>query len=104
MDNKSQIVRKVMDHLYVDPTEGLLKDYRVVEDPYRIYDVIIHVLINTDSYWNGGPSGYGGWYNLRDMEERIKSIMKYVGINKVEIKVYMDDSMESMTDWNNIKA
>ena len=104
MNNTEQIVRKVMDGLYVDPTEGLLKDYRVVEDPYGIYDVIIHVLINTKSYWDGGPSGYSGWYNLRDMEERIKSIMKYVGINKVDIKVYMDDSVENMTDWNNIKS
>ena len=52
MDNKSQIVRKVMDNLYVDPTEGFLLDYKVeVDDEGR---VIIHALIDKDSYWSDG--------------------------------------------------
>lgn len=102
MANSIEVVRKVIDGLYVDVVDGLLKDYKVEDNPFQ--GMLIHVLIDTDAYWKGGPSGYGGWYNLRDMENKLRSILKYVGVNNAQIRVYMDDSEESLRDWNNIDS
>ena len=100
MTNSIEVVKKVIDGLYVDVVDGLLKDYKVEENPFQ--GIIVHVLIDTEAYWKDPESGYGGWFNYNEMEKRIKSIMKYVGVNDVKIKPYMDDSKESLQDWNNI--
>ena len=95
MDNKAEIVRKVMDNLYVDPTEGFLLDYKVeVDDDGR---VIIHALIDKDSYWSDGtpthqnPTGTGGYFNIMAFKNTVNEILKYVSITDVDIKPYIND-------------
>lgn len=95
MDNKTQIVRKVMDNLYVDPTEGFLLDYKVEVDDEG--GVIIHALIDHKSYWSDGtptrqnPTGAGGYFNIMTFKNTVDEIMKYVSITDVDVKPYIND-------------
>lgn len=98
MNNTAQIVRKVMDNLYVDPTEGFLLDYKVEVDNES--GVIIHALIDKDSYWNEGtptiqnPTGTGGYLNLMTFKNTVNDILKYVSITDVDVKPYLTDDEE----------
>lgn len=106
MNNTAQIVRKVMDNLYVDPTEGFLLDYKVkVNDEGR---VTIHALIDHKSYWNDGtptiknPTGTGGYFNLMSFIEQVKDILKYVSITDVMTVPYLTDDDTAVKDYKNI--
>jgi hypothetical protein len=101
MNNTEQIVRKVMDNLYVDPTEGFLLDYKVEVTNWGINSdegsVIIHALIDHKTYWNDGtpthqnPSGSGGYFNLMTFKNTVNEILKYVSIT-VDVKPYINDA------------
>ena len=90
MDNITSAVSKVIDSLYQDVTEGLIRDYVVIKNPED--DTInIHILMNMKSYWEDNENGRGGFYNVMEMKKRIKAILKYISVNDVNFHLYLDD-------------
>ena len=90
MDNITSAVSKVIDSLYQDVTEGLIRDYVVIKD--REDDSInIHILMNMKSYWEDNENGRAGFYNVMEMKKRIKSILKYISVSDVNFHLYLDD-------------
>ena len=90
MDNITSAVGKVIDSLYQDVTEGLIRDYVVIKDP-EDDSINIHILINMKSYWLDNESGHGGFHNVIEMKKRIKEILKYISVNDVKFHLYLDD-------------
>ena len=103
MDNVKDILAKLIDGLYVDVVDGLLKDYVIKEYPNK-GPLVVHALLNNDSYWKDGPNGHGGWFNLKEMKERIGNLMRYVNLEVVDVDVvpYFDNSPEDMLKWEKL--
>ena len=90
MDNITSAVSKVIDSLYQDVTEGLIRDYVVIKNP-EDDSINIHILMNMKSYWVDNENGRGGFYNVMEMKRRIKEILKYISVNDVNFHLYLDD-------------
>ena len=90
MDNITSAVSKVIDSLYQDVTEGLIRDYVVIKDP-EDDSINIHILMNMKSYWEDNENGRAGFYNVMEMKKRIKSILKYISVSDVNFHLYLDD-------------
>lgn len=90
MDNITSAVSKVIDSLYQDVTEGLIRDYVVIKNP-EDDSINIHILMNMKSYWEDNEDGNGGFYNVMEMKKRIKAILKYISVNDVNFHLYLDD-------------
>ena len=90
MDNITSAVSKVIDSLYQDVTEGLIRDYVVIKDP-EDDSINIHILMNMKSYWEDNENGRGGFYNVMEMKRRIKEILKYISVSDVNFHLYLDD-------------
>lgn len=91
----------------IEPVEGFIKDLKVKIGPLSFEggnEVHLHVMFNKDVYWTSDPNDpySGGFYNVMDFETNTKSIVKYLGVNKVKIHRYMDDSAESIKLWEDI--
>ena len=91
MDNITSAVSKVIDSLYQDVTEGLIRDYVVIKDPEDGF-INIHILMNMKSYWEDNENGRGGYFNVMEMKKRIKDILKYISVNYVNFNLYLDDN------------
>jgi hypothetical protein len=90
MDSITSAVSKVIDSLYQDVTEGLIRDYVVIKNP-EDDSINIHILMNMKSYWEDNENGRGGFYNVMEMKKRIKAILKYISVNDVNFHLYLDD-------------
>jgi len=104
-------ITDVISSLYKDEYEGLLVDFHVVtpEDGMdsigSLNPLVICLLINDEVYrstMNGDKYG-GGYYTIMDMEKKIKSIVKYIGIGHVEFARYMDNEEKDLKFYYGMK-
>lgn len=103
MNNTVEVLNKLMGSLYKDVVDGLLIDYVIKEHPTG--PLVVHVLLNNDAYWKDRPNGHGGWFNLKDMKERIGNLMRYVNLEPIDVNVvpYFDNSKEELEKFNKLK-
>ena len=103
MENVKDILDKLIDGLYVDVVDGLLKDYVVKEYPNK-GPLVVHALLNNDAYSKDSPNGHGGWFNLAEMKKRMGNLMRYVNLEVVDVDVvpYFDNSPEDMLEWEKL--
>jgi len=103
MENVKDILDKLIEGLYVDVVDGLLKDYIVKQHPNK-GPLVVHALLNNDAYWQDRPDGHGGWFNLAEMKKRMGNLMRYVNLEVVDIEVvpYFDNSPEDMLKWEKL--
>ena len=80
-----EMVSKFINGLYKDTYPGFVKEFRVEVINYKkntkgLYqpDVIIHVLMDNEVYGNTGLPKGKGYLAVKDMEDKIKSILNYL--------------------------
>ena len=103
-----EMVSKFINGLYIDTYPGFIKEFRVEVINYKkntkgIYqpDVIIHVLMDNDVYGNTGLPKDKGYLAVKDMEDKLKSILNYLPYPyNVRIVKYIDDSQSQDNIFN----
>ena len=104
-------ITELISSLYVDTYDGMLVDFHVVtpedgmESIGSLNPLVICLLINDEVYRSsmGGGKYEGGYYAIKDMEKKIKSILKYLGIGYVEFARYMDNEEKDLKFYYGMK-
>lgn len=92
-------ITELISSLYVDKYDGLLVDFHVVtpeegmENIGSLNPLVICLLISDEVYRSSmkGEKYDGGYYAIKDMEKKIKTILKYLGIGHADFARYMDN-------------
>ena len=103
-----EMIYKFIDGLYKDTYPGFIQDYRVEVINYKkntkgLYqpDVIIHVLMDNEVYGNTGLPKGKGYLAVKDMEDKIKSILNYLPYPyNLRIVKYINDSQSQDDTFN----
>ena len=103
-----EMIYKFIDGLYKDTYPGFIQDYRVEVINYKkntkgLYqpDVIIHVLMDNEVYGNTGLPKGKGYLAVKDMEDKIKSILNYLPYPyNLRIIKYINDSQSQDDTFN----
>jgi len=103
-----EMVSKFINGLYKDTYPGFIRDYRVEVINYKkntkgLYqpDVLIHVLMDNDVYGNTGLPKGKGYLAVKDMEDKIKSILNYLPYPyNLRIIKYINDSQSQDDTFN----
>ena len=103
-----EMVSKFINGLYKDTYPGFIQDYRVEVINYKkntkgLYqpDVIIHVLMDNEVYGNTGLPKGKGYLAVKDMEDKIKSILNYLPYPyNLRIVKYINDSQSQDDTFN----
>ena len=103
-----EMVYKFIDGLYKDTYPGFVKEFRVEVINYKkntkgLYqpDVIIHVLMDNEVYGNTGLPKGKGYLAVKDMEDKIKSILNYLPYPyNLRIVKYINDSQSQDDTFN----
>lgn len=108
MEINSVVIRKLVDTLFVEPFEGMIREMKFdvrKSATGRIF-VDIHTLINDEVYRKSMSKGAvpeGGFLAVMKMNERLESILKYLPISDVDHFRYLDSSEEDMQKWNQLE-
>ena len=103
-----EMVSKFINGLYKDTYPGFIKEFRVEVINYKkntkgLYqpDVIIHVLMDNEVYGNTGLPKGKGYLAVKDMEDKIKSILNYLPYPyNLRIVKYINDSQSQDDTFN----
>jgi len=103
-----EMVSKFINGLYKDTYPGFVKEFRVEVINYKkntkgLYqpDVLIHVLMDNDVYGNTGLPKGKGYLAVKDMEDKIKSILNYLPYPyNLRIVKYINDSQSQDDTFN----
>ena len=103
-----EMIYKFIDGLYKDTYPGFVKEFRVEVINYKkntkgLYqpDVIIHVLMDNEVYGNTGLPKGKGYLAVKDMEDKIKSILNYLPYPyNLRIVKYINDSQSQDDTFN----
>ena len=103
-----EMVSKFINGLYKDTYPGFVKEFRVEVINYKkntkgLYqpDVIIHVLMDNEVYGNTGLPKGKGYLAVKDMEDKIKSILNYLPYPyNLRIIKYINDSQSQDDTFN----
>ena len=103
-----EMVSKFINGLYKDTYPGFVKEFRVEVINYKkntkgLYqpDVIIHVLMDNEVYGNTGLPKGKGYLAVKDMEDKIKSILNYLPYPyNLRIVKYINDSQSQDDTFN----
>jgi len=99
---------KFVNGLYKDTYPGFIQDYMDEVINYKkntkgLYqpDVIIHVLMDNEVYGNTGLPKGKGYLAVKDMEDKIKSILNYLPYPyNLRIVKYINDSQSQDDTFN----
>ena len=103
-----EMVSKFINGLYKDTYPGFVQEFRVEVINYKkntkgLYqpDVIIHVLMDNEVYGNTGLPKGKGYLAVKDMEDKIKSILNYLPYPyNLRIVKYINDSQSQDDTFN----
>lgn len=104
-------VTEVISSLYKDDYDGLLVDFHVVTPEDGMDSIgssnplVIHLLINDEVYRSsmGGDTYEGGYHAIMNMQKKIKSIVRYIGIGYVNFARYMDNDDTDLKSYYGVK-
>jgi hypothetical protein len=98
MDSRIIAIHKVIDRMYKDRFEGLLRDYRVsfVDDTRAIIDVYLDDVVYRESMKD--ESHDGGWFATKELEDKISKILGYLGYTDVQFRTALSNEID-YSEW-----